>query len=208
MSRTKITHSFARLSDALLDVKAMEIGASLQNNAYFPDPPPLAALQDAISDFRVSLQDAGNGGREEIAEKNKKRQLLIDRLRKLADYVTMAADGDKTKLITSGFDIARNGNNRQTIGAPGESHVVNGTNSGDMVIKLKTVAGARGYSHEYTADPISESSQWISIPYTRSRYVFKGLQQGRKYWFRSIAVCANGQWSAAISSHALCCDSR
>lgn len=74
----------------------------LTGNAGFPTPAPaLRVISAALSAFTVALAAAVNGGTE--LTKNAKRAELVSLVRPLASYVTITADGDMTKLLSSGF---------------------------------------------------------------------------------------------------------
>ena len=160
---------------------------------YFPNLPGLPEIRTAIDNFRAALVTAQNGGRMEIAEKNKSRKLLQDKLHQLGGYVTFTANGDKTILISSGFSLVKEPLPRPQIEAPQKLVVTNGTNPGEMLVKVTAVKGARSYYHEYTPDPLTESSQWVHEVNSQSKFVFKGLQSGKKYWFRSAVIGTRSQ---------------
>ena len=68
-----------------------------------------------------------------------------------------------------------------------------GLNAGSILCSINAVKNATGYLFEATKDPVTENSNWISIPCTRTKCEFEGLEQGEQYWFRVAAVGSNGQ---------------
>src|SRR5438874_8135206 len=95
--------------DAQLDQDTETIIASMTGNANFPTPSPtLTVITTALSAFTVALADAADGGVEKTAIKNAKRAELVSLLRQLSSYVFATADGDMTKLLSSGFPVAEN----------------------------------------------------------------------------------------------------
>jgi hypothetical protein len=44
--------------------------------------------------------------------------------------------------------------------------------------------GAKAYIHQYTPDPLTEESVWVSKFVTDSRYTFTGLKSKEKYLFQ------------------------
>jgi hypothetical protein len=193
MKQTTIKQTYKRLSDGDLDIKAMGVWKALENNAYFPALASLPQLEAAIDTYHDRLKAAGNGGRAETAEKNKAKAAVIEILRQLSLQVGMIANGNRTMLLTSGFDLTGMINGQAKVDAPDTLQVSNGVNPGEMIVKVKKDKSVRGYNHQYSTDPLLESNTWTTEPSTRSRHVFKGLQQGKKYWFRSIAIGTNGQ---------------
>ena len=65
--------------------------------------------------------------------------------------------------------------------------------NGDPVTRVKKVAGAKAYIHQYTQDPLAGDSVWINKCTTDSSYTFTGLKSKEKYWFQVIAIGLNGQ---------------
>jgi hypothetical protein len=193
MATPQISTLFSRYTDAEFDTKAMSIFEALDGNSYFPNLPGLAELKTAIDNFRAAFVTAQNGGRMEAAEKSKARKLLQDKLHQLGGYITFTANGDKTILISSGFSLVKDAQPRLLIEPPQKVAVKNGINPGEIQVKVSAVKGARSYYYEYTPDPLTENSQWVHEVYSKSRFVFKGLQSGKKYWFRSTVIGTRGQ---------------
>lgn len=148
MRRNQIKQSFTQLADGALDIKAMTVLKALQGNVHFPDLLGVALLEESINQFHDAIKKAGNRGRAEIAEKNKIRQQIVSALQQLAEKVGLTAGGDRTKLLSSSFDLARNGTAQTIIDAPELLHAKNGINPGDMIVKVKANRKARGYNHE------------------------------------------------------------
>ncbi|THU34169.1 fibronectin type III domain-containing protein [Niastella caeni] len=64
--------------------------------------------------------------------------------------------------------------------------------SGEAVIRVKKVAGAKAYIHQYTIDPLVGDNVWVNKVTTDPGYTFTGLKSKEKYWFQVIAVGLNG----------------
>jgi len=108
-------------------------------------------------------------------------------LDELSDYVTTTSNGDKTMLLSSGFDITGDKDLSQTL-TPIEKLVVVSDQPGQATTRVKRVAGARSYVHQYTADPLSTDSVWVSETTTEREHTFSNLKSVVRYWFRVIAV--------------------
>ncbi len=185
--------NFSRLNDGNLESATHTILSNLNGNAYFPTPvPSLASVTTASNDFSNALIEAKSGNRAAIAEKNRMRAQLIILLRSLATYVTFAADGDITKLLTSGFDISKD-DQPSDISKPENLQVLNGANSGELEIMVNAVKGAKSYLHEFTTDISAETPVWNSIATTSRRLTINNLQPGSKYYCRVGAVGSKGQ---------------
>jgi hypothetical protein len=189
MSKIRITNDFEHLSDANLQVKASSIIDSLKDNPHFPDPKPdLAAVTEALEAFSNALTTAQAGNHADIAIKNQKREELLDKLRRLGEYVVFTAAGDTVKAASTNYSFARDYGGPVEISRPENLVVEDGDNSGDLRLRFNRVKGARSYVYQYTLDPISENSVWENKVGTVSQATFSNLQKGKRYWCRVGAV--------------------
>src|SRR5947208_12413811 len=103
----KLTFSFKRLSDADFGTKAEAIAAAIaQHVDVFPTPvPSLSVITDAIGVYLEALVNAKSLDRTAVAIKNQRRAEANDLLVLLAMYVMQVAGGDRTILVTSGFEL-------------------------------------------------------------------------------------------------------
>lgn len=190
MKKVKIKGSFSALSYTALLNKALVILLAMTNNKFFPTPvPTLADLKAAIDAYSAALSAAEHGSRAQRIDKKLKRQALETLLYDLSIYITATAKGDAAMLATCGFDQYKERSKTAAITAPQDIQVILRNHAGEIEIKISSVKKVKNYSYEYTLDPLSETSVWISEIDSRSRHLFKGLQSGKKYWFR---VAANG----------------
>lgn len=163
---------------------------SLKENAHFPNPiPTLADIEAALNSYAVALSDAGKFDREKVAIKNDKQAILQQVLRDLADYVTQTCKGNRSMLISSGFDV--NVEKSQTQRAPSRLQVEIGQ-AGQVTTKVKRLGRARAYVHQYTADPITPQSVWVSETTVKSTHTFTGLPSSSRIWLRVIVIDSGG----------------
>ncbi len=189
MPATTIKTGFTKLGGIDLVTKTQFIISSLKNNDDFPDPRRiLITVEKSLQEFNDALIAAGNGDRIMIEFKKAKRQQLEKILKTLAAYVILSADGDRTKLTGSGFDLAREAGAKAEISRPEKFKISNGLNSGELVVSIAAVAGAKSYIFQYTNDPLTPDNTWITEVSTRRKHVFTNLQPGKKCWFRIAAV--------------------
>jgi hypothetical protein len=202
METSKIITDFTRLSDPALEVKAQAIVAAMTGNTNFTTPAPtLAVVNAAISTYSTALSAALTRDRTSVATKNDARFALINTLLDLGSYVTFTAQGDKTKLISSGFTLAKDRLPAPEITKPEGIDASNGVNSGEVFLSVFAVPNAKSYVHQFTADPVTAVSNWTSTPSTKCKHTFGELQSGAKLWFRIAAVGSKGQiaYSDALS---------
>lgn len=105
---TKISASFANLSDAKLFYKANHICESVSSSDYYNTPKPgIKYLKEALTRFELSLKVAHIKTRINVFNKNEARKDLIGLLKELGHYVNYTAKGNLEMLVSSGFDISK-----------------------------------------------------------------------------------------------------
>jgi hypothetical protein len=199
--RTKIKISYKHSGDAKLSLLTLRIMESLKDNPYFPNPTPaLATLESAHQEFAQALKVSGRYDRTRVSAKNDKKAALIDVLSQLAGYIEATSEGDKTKLLSSGFEIVGEKTNTGVLPPITQFEVEIGT-PGQAITRVNKVPGARSYIHQYTPDPITSDSVWVSETITDRQHTFNNLPSIAKVWFRVIAIGHGRQsvYSAVIS---------
>lgn len=192
MSAKALT-SFSKYSDSVLETKTQLIIASMTGNTNFPTPSPaLTEITAAAAAFSTALTNAGTGNRIDIAVKNNLREELVAPLRRLAEYVSFTANGDRSILLSSGFDISKEPAS-VTITKPENFRIENGPNSGQLRFVVDSVYGAKSYLHEYTTDDTLQPQNWQSNISTSAKLVISNLQPGTRYYCRVAAVGSNDQ---------------
>ena len=164
---------------------------SLKENTQFPNPLPVVAeIEKALEDYSVALSNAGGRDRVLVSIKDDKKAILQQMLMELAYYVTHTAKGDKSLLLASGFDISADKTASQKMAPKLEVEL---DMTGQVTISIKKVTGARSYVHQYTADPLTPQSVWISETTLKPEHTFSGLESGAKIWVRIIVLDKSGE---------------
>lgn len=183
----------SKLSDGILESKTHSIISSMTGNAHFPTPTPsLAEIETAADNFSSALVKAGTGNRADVADKNAKREVLVDQLRRFCKSINVIANGDAAMLLTSGFDLSKDPQ-PTVISKPEILRVENGVASGQLLVSVKAVKGAYSYLHEYTTDATLAPDSWVTAMSTSAKAVFNNLQPGTMYYCRVAAVGSNNQ---------------
>ncbi len=194
MKPSKVVISFTSLSDGNLEAKALSIIDAMTDNPNFPNPvPPLSDLSAALTDYSNALSGAKTKDRTMVAIKNIKREALIAVLRNVAAYVSFTANGNRSVITSSGFDISKEGKTPQTMSAPKNFKITIGKAPGQAFSSVGGVKGVKTYAHQYTADPLTDTSVWQSEYVTTRFHTFNGLTSGKKYWFRVAVLGTGGQ---------------
>lgn len=189
MKTPRLKLDFVRLSDADLEIKAQAIVTAMTGNTYFTTPlPALATVSGFIDNYSTALSKAQTRDKAEVANKNYMRSLLEKTLMDLAGYVTYISGGSEAILVSSGFDLAKPATNLPPISVPDNFSVDNGVNEGEVISSVARVTGARSYIHEYTADPLTPTSEWTQQFTTVRKCTIADLEPGKKYWFRVAAI--------------------
>ena len=199
--KSKALINFSQLNDGSFESKTHTIISNLTGNASYPTPDPTLAVVTAAADaYTAALVKAGSGNRSDVADKNAKREELTLLLRNLADYVNFCAKGDRSILLTSGYDITRDPQ-PTIITKPENPEVTNGSNSGQLQVRVKSVKGAKAYMFEYTTDDTMAAQSWYSTTSSAAKHLFDNLTPGQKYYCRVGAVGPYGQlvYSDAIA---------
>lgn len=185
--KLKIKKSYKKPSDTFMLKLIGRVLENMKNNASFPNPiPTVAEVENKAVDYRLALNVAGRSDRTLSSAKNDRKAELIGMLEKWDDYVTLTSNGDKTMLLSSGFDIA--GLKTQSLElTPIEQMDVEIGPTGQAIVKVKRVAGARLYAFQCTPDPITPESVWATETTTDRENKFTNLNSIAKYWFRVIA---------------------
>ena len=103
--RPKLESSRLPDPDMLSRVTAIQTG--LYPNPAFPSPPvDAASFTAAVAGYSAAIAAALDGGKTAIAERHKRREVLIAMLRLLGSYVESASNGDMTTFLSSGFVAA------------------------------------------------------------------------------------------------------
>lgn len=188
MRTPRLITSYQTYSDPRLDVKAQSIIGALTGNTNFPETvPTLASFTTVAGNFTDALTLAASRDKVAVSAKNDARKALLDALRLLATNVQSLAEGDRTKLVSSGFDL-----NAETGGSsllpPQDFTMSDGNSSGEMKFMVSAVAGAKSYLFEYTLEPLTDDSVWISKATTKREFVFSNLPVGKRIYGRVTVV--------------------
>jgi hypothetical protein len=198
--------STGKYSDEALLTKSQVIHDDLNGNAHYPTPDPtLADLQTAITDFQLTIVKAKNGTKEDTADKNAKRLILVDLLHRLSYYVQVTSNGDETIILSSGFDTNKQSGTVGVLPKPDNFKVIAGGNRGSIELSCDAVDHANFYEYMYTKAPVSATSVWTTRTATKRRLLIDGLTSGQQYIFKMAAggTDPNRTWSDEIASYIL-----
>ena len=188
----RIVLSFKGSRDSELAKKGSHILSSIKGNSFFPDTTLVQALEKCLQEFQAALDAAGDGSRKLISIKDDKRLALEEVLTELAFYVSRISKGDKSMLLSTGFDLAKERGISAPL-SPFKKVAVETNQPGEASIIASRVVGARAYIHQYIIDPPNANTAWVSETTAHRKHTFKGLKPAVAYWFRVVAIGLYGQ---------------
>lgn len=195
----RIRLDFSNYADGALLVLARAIVAALTGNAYFPSltNPSLADFQTVVNTYGTALAAAADRSKNNVATKNTAKQALIDTLTKVATECTQVANGNEDALISTSFPLTKIRGPQPPLEVPVIAKIENGINSGELIITLFSLPNARTFLYQYTLDPLTESSEWLSLNSTVIKETLAGLQPGKRYWIKIIAYGIDNQMTVS-----------
>lgn len=187
-----IVYNFKRQSDSEIITTGYRVTGKMDNNPNFTDAPPeLEEAKQLLPKLQTSVSEAKGRDIEAVNTKNENKARFILLLIALAQYVTEKCKSDRGKLLSSGFQISGEKSNEEDpvieeleveLGPPGEA-----------TTKVKRLKAARAYMHQYSTEPPTSETHWVSEGSKEPHYTFSGLSSAVKYWFRVVAISQNGQ---------------
>jgi hypothetical protein len=194
MKQLTITNGFTKMSDPVLSNRAQQIHDHLKDNVNFADPQPtLTELKDAIDVFCAALLKCKDADRLNLAIKNQKREILIDTLHLLGDYVLFKSAGNRVAALSSGFSIKKTRAPRPPLTKPESYAVENGSNPCELKSISSTVPVAISYNHQYIEAELLHTGIWQTVPSTRAHCIIRHLKSGVIYHCRVEVLGSHGQ---------------
>ena len=187
----RVVKTFKKLSDSNLLTFGKNVTVSMAVAVdIFPAPvPSVTDVNTELAKYADLLQSAKNRDKVQVDLKNLSKFTLNTMLSQMADYVN-ATTSESASLLRSGYLLNKL---PQPTGLlePTGLRLMDGVNSGELMLKFKAVKGASSYLFQYTADASLAEGSWISIPATTAYYTFKGLTKGTTYYVQVVAVGRN-----------------
>jgi len=203
MPQLRVLLGFASAADHSLEETATAVHSKLYTVPAFANPPtvvpPVAAadLLSALTDFTDAIAAAKQGGPQDTADKNNKRQELISLLRKLAGHVQGLHENDLAVLLSSGFEAVSTNNASGPLAAPDITDIV-ADHTGQLKLRVTAVANTRSYEVRYALlSPDGTPGPWQNGGlYTNSRaMVVTPLTPGANYTFQVRGIGGSSKYS-------------
>lgn len=184
----RITTKYKNRQDQIA-ITSQRVIEQMENNEDFPDPPAaLLKLKELLPGFRQALVDAQGGDKILMSIKNDKKAIVLELLQQLADYVTVTCKGNRTLMLSSGFDVNdENGSGTKQPPSIEKLEVELGP-PGEAITRIKYVTGAIAFVHQFTTEPPDLHTFWFGEGSSLGSYTFTGLSSDKRYWFRVVAI--------------------
>ena len=200
--QAKLIISFESYSEPTFLVKVTGISTGLQNNTGFPVPWPAAvpdptAIAKAVDDYAVLYEEAKNGDRAKIKIRQDARVALTAKLKKVAAYLELVANGDVSLLTSTGFDLRHDSvksMNTDPLGPLKGLKVTRGVLGGTLNVHATAQPDADIYNLEIaSADPAVEANWSDAGDRTHCNDItLTGLTPGKTYYVRIRGFNKNG----------------
>lgn len=193
--KANIKLSLDRMRPVDLEALSLNVVANMTGNPNFATPAvPLADLATEADKLEELIQQATNGSRQSKLLRDDQVAVVQAMLRAQADYVRSVCGGDRTKLESSGFELARS---PEPIGIPGVPQRVEArftSLKGEVKLRWSSVHGARGYQVWTTDQDPATGGKWQPIGYTtRVSHLITDLESYKAYFFCVSAIGAAGE---------------
>jgi len=205
----KLIITLDRLGEQAFDAKTDLIFTSLTGNPDFPLPwppfvPQLADIGTARTSYHTLFEAAQSGDTVKINARIDARDLLTSLLKKLAPYLELVADGNVTKLATTGYDLRHDivqSDSSDPLPAPTNFTFTRGDASGTMVASADNLPGAGSFILQIcTGDPAVEANWKVKGTFRHcSKIITDGYTPGTVYYARLQGIGSNGPGIWAVS---------
>jgi hypothetical protein len=198
--------SSSKFTDAGLLLFSKGVKTQMTGNLNFPNPEPtLEELGLANNAYEQALEQVRNGGKEATSLKNDKRAALSQLLKSLALYVEKTSNGDRTIILSSGFETNKLPSTVGPLPTPTGLKVMAGNARGVVTVICDVCKGASAYMFEYAEWTPDGNLVWIKVIETKHKAEISGLTEGKNYLFRVTYIGADPsrKCSDEVSSYVL-----
>ena len=201
----RVNVGFSRLTDADFKSRCEAVEKGIFGNPAYPNPPvDPAVYKAALGSYSAANADVvTGGGKRATTERHKQRVALTTMLRKLGHYVEANCNNDMVTFTSSGFEAAaKTPVTPQPLAQPTINKVDHG-NTGQLLVKIKSVPKGRIYELRYAALTGGTTGPWtiVLVPTAKGSVPVNGLTPGTAYSFqvRAAGLLGYTDWSDAIT---------
>ncbi len=181
--------------------KAEGFMKAITGNRHFSNTDGLLTkIKEAAAPLQAAYSEAMEARSVSITKTavlKQQEDVLDNTLTAMARYVEMESMGDEAVIKSAGMDIKTKSVPIGIPGIPEGLSAAEGAKTGSILLKWKSVRGAKSYVIRTTIT-IADAASWQQgLVVTKAAAAAEGLVSGKQYWFQVAAVGAAGQgpWS-------------
>ncbi len=167
--------------------------------------PKQQELQEIVEEHKAAFSAAADGNPEKAKQLKAIRQKLDRKFSVFFTVLRLAAIEHPDLLERFGVppEKVRRSNTTILLTSPGNLRVIHGKESGELVLRVEPVKGAKSYDISCCIGDPSIEANWkhCGVGTKASHLLVSGLVPGTLYWLRVRAIGPNGQgpWSQFVS---------
>lgn len=193
--KSNIKLSLYRLNPVSVLMLLINVISKMTGNANFTTPKvALADMQARADELTVAIEEALAGSRKAKSHRDDLVASAKEDLAAQADYVRSICGGDRTMLLSSGFELSKQ---RTPVGLPAVPPNLRTRMTGkrgQMEVRHDSVHGAHGYELLMTDKDPETHDTWTTMGYsTRVKQMVEGLDSYKAYWFCVVAIGTAGE---------------
>jgi hypothetical protein len=173
---------------------------ALTGNAVYTTPvPPLATITSACDALEAAdLKVLQNGGKLDYLARNERNKELRALIKELSGYVQAVSGGDKEKIASAAFGTRKLPEPVGDMNAAGDVRARITPMIGELDVRWNGVRGRMIYILEICdGDPLVPANWKLQAMQSKNFLTVKGLESGKPYSFRVVAVGAAGPGPAS-----------
>lgn len=178
----------------------------ITDNANYPTlQPGLSEISEACDKLEESVLEVQfNGGKIAHDRKNVREKEVDELINYLGKQVQVLSFGDRSKILSAGFDVRRSGSAIITLDAPRGLRASISPFKGTIDLRWNPVHGTKVYELFMTAGDPNKEEGWMPMGVsTRCTRTVRNLVTGTTYSFRVNAVGANAQSAFSSVAHSI-----
>ena len=194
-----------RLSSSDLASKGRILIRQMTGNAHFPDPvPSLEELQRVVGALEaINVDQQFNPSRLGRIQRDLRSAELCMLIKGLAGYVQGISAGERSVILSSGFEVKRKRHASQPMVAPANMRTMRTEETGVVSIRWNAVKNRLLYKVQVNKGDPNDHDAWEWLCETSRNYLrLEELEERRVYHFRALAIGAlgAGPWSDRTSA--------
>ncbi len=191
MGKFKVLLDFVSLAPSPKVLAYRNIIIKLTGNPFYllPDV-PVADLVLALGNLESAVIASADGSHTAKAFMREKELIADNAFRIEAAYVQRLSNGDEAKILSSGFEVAKQHTQHQKPALA----ALDGPNSGSVKLVALPVIKTGSYNFQmYQGDDPEGEAGWVTVGQsTSATFVVTGLTVLTRYYFRYNAVTTQG----------------